>query len=436
MINTEVPRELKCKILTNQMQMKEAISKHQKLMLRMKEVNIRLVKQVQDLINETEQQIVIIGLEQKALVDKLRKEHKAHQHKEKTNVIKNGVEDRRINLTNSFVRARKQNISSIIQSVSPSDESDLISTPTTPEPTTFNPINPQDISQTEFLTYFGLATHDVFKEIQNKRAERKRRRTANPQFLYSRGWDISKRKRNVYLASNVSPPNTRQSSKNKRSNSPQFKSSRPNSPVDKKNYGQRWPSDLTIERVKEEQVCAECTKPDNLLACEVCGCAFHVTCHNRPLSQTPRHCPKCLKSILAHEAEVSEKLLLRSQLEEKNKELTEELTKLQDQHSELEESLKIEDVAKKEMFAAQKTVETKIDTLIAFIKTFQEPKSIKPAVDSSPPPESPISEEKEEVFDDNQLIDNLQSSETMDSMVSPPASPTVESIGEDTAETA
>lgn len=198
-----------------------------------------------------------------------------------------------------------------------------------------------------------------------------------------------------------------------------------------------------------------CFFTDNLLACEVCGCAFHVTCHNRPLSQTPRHCPKCLKSILAHEAEVSgkivccdyefksiailfllEKLLLRSQLEEKNKELTEELTKLQDQHSELEESLKIEDVAKKEMFAAQKTVETKIDTLIAFIKTFQEPKSIKPAVDSSPPPESPISEEKEEVFDDNQLIDNLQSSETMDSMVSPPASPTVESIGEDTAETA
>lgn len=54
-----------------------------------------------------------------------------------------------------------------------------------------NPVEPHDISQSEFLTYFSLATHEVYKEMQNKRAERKRRSTANPHFLYgNKGWDF------------------------------------------------------------------------------------------------------------------------------------------------------------------------------------------------------------------------------------------------------
>lgn len=82
-------------------------------------------------------------------------------------------------------------------SSSPSEESER-SGPVTPEPTT-DPIQPQDVSQPEFLTYFGLATHDVYKEMQNRRVERKRRSTANPQFLYTRGWDLSSVSRKHFI---------------------------------------------------------------------------------------------------------------------------------------------------------------------------------------------------------------------------------------------
>lgn len=66
-----------------------------------------------------------------------------------------------------------------------SDESgEHLSDNPSPERVLLNPIEPQDVSQSEFLSYFSLATHDVYKEMQNKRAERKRRSTANPHFLY------------------------------------------------------------------------------------------------------------------------------------------------------------------------------------------------------------------------------------------------------------
>lgn len=59
-----------------------------------------------------------------------------------------------------------------------------------PEPQN-NPLDPHDVSQADFLNYFCLATHDVYKEMQNKRVERKRRSTANPHFLYgNKGWDF------------------------------------------------------------------------------------------------------------------------------------------------------------------------------------------------------------------------------------------------------
>lgn len=71
-----------------------------------------------------------------------------------------------------------------------SEDSPNPSSPPTPEPVT-NPLSPHELSQTDFLKYFGLATHETYKEMQNKRAERKRRSTANPQFLYTKGWDMS-----------------------------------------------------------------------------------------------------------------------------------------------------------------------------------------------------------------------------------------------------
>lgn len=71
------------------------------------------------------------------------------------------------------------------------DSGEPLSGHSSPEPSVY-PVNPYDISQAQFLQYFGLVTHEVFKEMQNKRVERKRRSTANPHFLYgSRSWDFT-----------------------------------------------------------------------------------------------------------------------------------------------------------------------------------------------------------------------------------------------------
>lgn len=43
--------------------------------------------------------------------------------------------------------------------------------------------------QLDFLEILGLITSSRFTDLQNKRAERKRRSTANPQFVYST-WEI------------------------------------------------------------------------------------------------------------------------------------------------------------------------------------------------------------------------------------------------------
>ncbi|KAJ8927110.1 hypothetical protein NQ314_020383 [Rhamnusium bicolor] len=226
-------------------------------------------------------------------------EYKAYQKTLKRNIVKNGIEERRFNLTNALNRARKQNIS-ITRSASVTSFSDesienlLINS--TPEHHQ-NPVKPQEVTQSEFLTYFSLATHEVYKEMQNKRAERKRRSTANPHFLYgNKGWD--------FLTNNygkkqerISPPPTV---------NPVSKSELPgDSFVNKPLYNSfptipNLPSGLIIERVSpgssspDSKACVTCKQPGVFSICEVCSNGFHISCHNRPLAQTPRQCPQCI----------------------------------------------------------------------------------------------------------------------------------------------
>ncbi|KAI4462607.1 phd finger protein [Holotrichia oblita] len=398
-----ISKDLKALIEANQNQLKTAIRNHQVLVAKLKEDPDNT--DVQKDIQEAQQSIVIVGLEQKSIIDRLRKEYKAYQKTVKTNTTKNGVEERRFNLTNALNRARKQNIitrSTSATSFSASDESQSSSSPSTPEPVV-NPINPYDISQCEFLNYFGLATHDVYKEMQNRRAERKRRSTANPQFLYTRGWDLtSKRKRNIYLAQNVSPPNTRQAVRNKNKTdrgaiSPKT-NSRPSSPAEppKKVLAPfptipNLPSGLTIERVpptgrhgtSDSKQCVECRLPGTLITCESCSNGFHLSCHNRPFVQTPRQCPRCLSnketrtvgslnvpsgmSVSYVSPEITDKLHEKNLLLEKNKTLTAELTQLQDRHSQLTISLKNQKTEREELLMTQQSTEDKIKQILTFI---------------------------------------------------------------------
>ncbi|KAK3919658.1 PHD finger protein 21B [Frankliniella fusca] len=61
------------------------------------------------------------------------------------------------------------------------------------------PVDPEQRKKLQFMTALSLVTREVLTELQNRRTERKRRSTANPQFYYGSAPDL-KRKRTLYLA--------------------------------------------------------------------------------------------------------------------------------------------------------------------------------------------------------------------------------------------
>jgi len=190
--------------------------------------------------------------------------------------------------------------------------------------------------------------------------------------------------------------------KNKtRGPSPSFKASRPGSPVDKKivNFPSipNLPSGLTIERINQarsnadNKVCIECRLTGNLNVCEVCTNGFHISCHNRPLVQQPKHCPRCYKELRIGSpsstasnlniADITEKLQEKQELLDKNKELSAELTQLQDKHSQLTISLKSQESERGGLLMSQQTTENKIQELLSFIASVKE--AVPESVDTS-----------------------------------------------------
>lgn len=207
-----------------------------------------------------------------------------------------------------------------------------------------------------FLSNLGLITNATFAELQNKRVERKRRSTANPQFVYSCFEAPTKRKRCTYLQSVGSAPQTRQTTARMNGPSPppvnkttiqksaspptrttmgksiiplQKSMTRPNilrNASENKVYtgkgkvengsnfiqlptivgtktiqstGSRTvhipglPSSLTIERIENDSiVCIRCRNPGTLTVCENCSSSYHVSCHSVSPAP-PRICPKC-----------------------------------------------------------------------------------------------------------------------------------------------
>ncbi|KAK0180836.1 hypothetical protein PV327_003175 [Microctonus hyperodae] len=205
--------------------------------------------------------------------------------------------------------------------------------------------------QVIFLGNLALITASKFSELQHKRAERKRRSTANPQFVYS-NWDIpTKRKRHAYLQSVGNAPQTRQTTarlngpspppskiSSSKSTSPSTKSSkslmliqkstsvRPNilrnisesielsnktqlengisdMPIPDSKSSQvktmhipGLPSCLTIERIESDTaVCVYCRNPGTLTYCDDCPVSYHASC--RSSSPPPvRLCSKCVQN--------------------------------------------------------------------------------------------------------------------------------------------
>ncbi|XP_011868121.1 PREDICTED: uncharacterized protein LOC105562151 isoform X4 [Vollenhovia emeryi] len=204
-----------------------------------------------------------------------------------------------------------------------------------------------------YLNCLGLITKSKCMELQNRRVERKRRSTANPQFVYSMFEQPSKRKRHSYLQSG-NAPHTRQTTARMNGPSPPPNKTQPTKstsppaqtvtkslyPVHKsttrpnilrnadskvfvnknkmednqvrlsvssaksvQSIGNKvvhipgLPSSLTIERIGSDSiVCICCENPGSLTTCRNCSSNYHISCHTRS-TPPPRICPKCISSM-------------------------------------------------------------------------------------------------------------------------------------------
>ena len=142
------------------------------------------------------------------------------------------------------------------------------------------PADPELRKKLQFMTALSLVTREVLTELQNRRTERKRRSTANPQFLYGNNIDQAmKRKKMIYLASSSSgsvvPTNI--------------------------------PSD-SKEQTKPVQnmACLSCFSSDGTLnVCSMCQKAFHWSCSFDASSSIPSEealmCRACQDSAKSSE---------------------------------------------------------------------------------------------------------------------------------------
>ncbi|XP_036146693.1 mucin-5AC isoform X2 [Monomorium pharaonis] len=228
----------------------------------------------------------------------------------------------------------------------------------------------------DYLYRLGLITKSKCIELQNRRVERKRRSTANPQFVYSLFEQPSKRKRYSYLQSG-NAPHTRQTTaringpspppsktQSTKSTSPpaqtitkslipvQKSTTRPNilRNADSKVFVNKnktednqmqlsipsaksvqsmnnkavhipgLPSSLTIERIGSDSiVCICCENPGSLTTCKNCSSNYHISCHIRS-SPPSRICPKCTLAMDEEEdTEKDEVGEIKEEMEDDNK---------------------------------------------------------------------------------------------------------------------
>ncbi|XP_043518049.1 uncharacterized protein LOC122532920 isoform X2 [Frieseomelitta varia] len=390
----EISKSLQEEILTVQTKLKNAIRDHQICVGKLKDDpnNTDILGQIQKI----HLHIVSLGRCQKQVVQRLRKEVETFKAENangakvsiasllglnNNNHITNNNETKHKTGSNDFTtKSSKEDYEEIVRN------GDILLPTRNPAPTKERPSSVETISgeddvievsmdensneksekeepeackvesteKVNFLNNLGLITTKTCAELQNKRAERKRRSTANPQFVYSNLEVPTKRKRHSYLQSgNV--PQTRQTTARMNGPSPppvkavpptkstspptsrtvmkslipvQKSSTRPNilrSVTESKVFPNKnklengpsqiqmpvptvksihsvgnkavhipgLPSSLTIERISSDSaVCISCRNPGTLTVCESCASNYHVSCHSVSPAP-PRICPKC-----------------------------------------------------------------------------------------------------------------------------------------------
>ncbi|XP_066598303.1 uncharacterized protein [Prorops nasuta] len=384
----EISKSLQQEILAVQNKLKNAIRDHQACVMKLKDDPSNT--DVLGRIHEIQLHIVSLGRCQKQVVQRLRKEVEAFKVENPNGVkitiaallgvnnnnhITANQEERRNRDTDIAPKLSKQHYEEVVRNgnASPSLQ-DLVKGRSSSVETVSGEDDVIEVSNDEntsenqeeaeedfiespeklgFLNNLGLITKDRLTEMQKKRTERKRRSTANPQFVYSSLEVPSKKKR--YMQGNGSAPKTRQSKVKKGPSPPppvkvvrpksispptranlkslvplQKTSGRPNilrNVTESKVFANKsklengtsqtqvpsaktvqstdrktvhipgLPSSLTIERIENDSiVCICCRNPGILTVCESCTSNFHVSCHS--ISPAPsRICPRCVGNV-------------------------------------------------------------------------------------------------------------------------------------------
>lgn len=220
-------------------------------------------------------------------------------------------------------------------------------TPTVPEKIA----NKIDQKKKDFMMSLGLVTTDSLFDLKNKKMERKRRSTANPQFSNAA---LEEKWRNAAAAQALGPPQKRPRGRPRLESKTNGIGSEPTSPVASAVMNGVHKSEENVEQMLSG-LCLVCTQPGDLVKCDTCAKQQHLDCMQPPLlvrPDVPWRCADCralpLSCDIAAKEDDKRKLLKkslelrlkRSQLEGKLQHLTELAGQQKSRQSELEASLK------------------------------------------------------------------------------------------------
>ncbi|KAI0228293.1 PHD finger protein 21A [Lamellibrachia satsuma] len=276
-------------------------------------------------------------------------------------------------------------------------------------------VNPDERKKLEYMASLHLVTPDTLKELQNKRSERKRRSTANPQFSYNHFEPERKRGVVNYLA-NVTCPGVR-----KRGRPPKIRRLGPGRPsldrppkfipdlYDQENaFGHSpWvaaspliacdsppPSSRSMSPVESvmqsdihEDYCALCHRSGELLMCDTCNLVYHLQCLDPPLTAIPNgtwSCPKCkelnkqsgvwpgtlalVHQYITHKTSKEDE---KVELEKRGQELEVEKNQLESKVKELTETITSQIQQKTKLISSTCSTQQSVEKLKNFVSVMQ-----------------------------------------------------------------
>ncbi|XP_013396066.1 PHD finger protein 21A isoform X2 [Lingula anatina] len=258
-------------------------------------------------------------------------------------------------------------------------------------------LSPEQRQKVEYMASLELITQDTLKELQNRRSERKRRSTANPQFSYGNFEPERKKVTATYLSPLMQgvkrprgrPPKNGYSPANSRPGTPSgSRSSLAEEDVDDVDDDEDDEGDEVLVNDVHEDFCAVCQKSGELLMCDTCNLVYHLQCLDPPLTEVPSgmwSCPKCQamgkvqpKQWPGTLALVHSYIAFKSSKEEEKRKLQKKAIELEIEKKELEKrakeysnSITEQMVHKAQFLRNKKDSQKSLEKLNSFVRVFQ-----------------------------------------------------------------